>query len=356
VMKTSYSVVNHLLTYSMFLDNFSLNGERARQFVGQSPKSTWFEHFGTAAFHRHYAPGETLSLSVSPEEGSKVSQVSADLIASNGQTVAKKVKFYDDGSHGDARASDGVWTNNAVYTIRNSDPTGQWKARFTGDNQFSSDIAFIVPTAPVTAKIHPRVFFTAAEIAARRAGPEPEPAKKMIENIINRYKPSTEKIEELETPSLEAPESMTGGPYATSGGRNFYGTQNTLARIVTAEAQQYALTGNKDAAQRGKAALMKLCSLPTWNSPWMEANGAHTYYPMAPAAKAAGLGYDMLYPVMTESERAMARTGIMNNAVKPFYRDMVELNRMPSSMSNHIGVILGGIGISLVAIAGDDPA
>ena len=31
------------------------------------------------------------------------------------------------------------------------------------------------------------------------------------------------------------------------------------------------------------------------------------------------------------------------------------MNRMPSSNSNHIGVILSGVGLAAVAIANDDP-
>ncbi|MEJ7692180.1 MAG: hypothetical protein WKF69_04135, partial [Daejeonella sp.] len=79
VMKASYPRVSHLLSYTILMDEFSINGERPRQFVSQSPKSTWFEQFGQAVIHKHFAPGETLSLSVAPEGGLKLNQVTADL-------------------------------------------------------------------------------------------------------------------------------------------------------------------------------------------------------------------------------------------------------------------------------------
>ena len=152
-----------------------------------------------------------------------------------------------------------------------------------------------------------------------------------------------------------APESVTGGPYASAGMGGWYNTQNALARVINNEAWQYALTKNKDAAERAKAALLKLSVLPSWNHPWMEANGNHTYYPGAPAAIAAGIGYDLLYQVLSEEERKIIRNGMMDKSIKPFYRDMVELNRMPTSNSNHIGVILSGVGIAAMAVANDDP-
>ncbi len=357
VMKAFYPVVSHLLSYTILMDEFSINGERPRQFISQSPKSTWFEHFGQSAIHKHFAPGETLSLSVAPENGSKVNEVSVELIRSDGQTAVKNIRFYDDATHGDARASDGVWSNNAVYTIKPTDPAGQWTARLTGrgEGKFSSDLRFIVPVSRLSADTHPRVFFRGPELAARMAGTEPAPAKKLLENFIKSYRPSTTDLTKLAAPSMVAPESVTGGPYASASMGGWYNTQDALARIITNEAFQFYLANNKAAGEKAKAALFKLAALPSWNHPWMEANGNHSYYPGAPAAMAAGLGYDLLYHAMTQSERKMVRNAIMENSIKPFYRDMVEMNRMPSSNSNHIGVILSGVGVAAVAIANDDP-
>ncbi|WP_276346282.1 heparinase II/III family protein [Daejeonella sp. JGW-45] len=355
VMKAFYPVVNHLPSYSMLMDEFRLNGERARQFISTQPGSTWFEQFGQSVIHSHYTTGQTISLSVSPEQGAKPVAVSADLIGPDGLTRIKKVRFYDDGSHGDFRAGDGIWSNNAVHTVKAGDPRGQWKARFTaeGAQGFTSDLSFIIQLPG--AKGHPRIFFTGAELAARRAGAEPAPAKKLLENFINNYKPSTLDINTLAQPFSEAPESVTGGPYASASMGGWYNTQNTLARIINSEAWQFYLTGNTEAGEKAKAALYKLCTMPSWNHPWMEANGNHTYYPGAPAAMAAALGYDLLFQILSEQERKTIRKGIMDNSIKPFYRDMVELNRMPTSNSNHIGVILSGVGLAAMAIANDDP-
>jgi hypothetical protein len=357
VMKTFYPLVNHLPSYSMLMDEFRLNGERARQFISTQPGSTWFEQFGQSAIHMHYTTGQTISLSVKAEEGAKPLAVSADLISPDGQTKQKKIKFYDDGSHGDSMAGDGVWSNNAIYTIKEADSRGQWKARFTaeGDQGFSWDLSFIVQVSGLNATSHPRVFFTGPELAARRAGFEPAAAKKLLENFINSYKPSTIDINTLPQPTSVAPESVTGGPYASASMGGWYNTQNALARVVNNEAWQFYLTGNKEAGEKAKAALYKLCTMPSWNHPWMEANGNHTYYPGAPAAMAAALGYDLLFQILSEQERKVIRKGIMDNSIKPFYRDMVELNRMPSSNSNHIGVILSGVGLAVMAIANDDP-
>jgi hypothetical protein len=358
VMKAFYPVVNHLPSYSILIDEFKLNGERSRQFIAESPKSTWFEQFGLAVLNKHYSNGETISLNISPEAGESLKEVSAELISPDQKVVLSNIKFYDDGSHGDRKAGDGIWSNNSVYTIKASDPRGQWKIRTTsgtGISQFSWDLGFIVPVSGLAAEVHPRVFHSEAQLAARMAGPEPEPAKRLLNNLIQSYKPSTLDINTLPAQNMTAPESVTGGPYASASMGGWYNTQNALARVINNEAWQFALTKNKEAAERAKAALLKLSVLPSWNHPWMEANGNHTYYPGAPAAIAAGIGYDLLYQVLSDEERKTVRKGIMDKSIKPFYRDMVELNRMPTSNSNHIGVILSGVGIAAMAVANDDP-
>lgn len=358
VLKAFYPVVNHLPSYSILIDEFKLNGERSRQFIAEAPISTWFEQFGLAVLNKHYSNGETISLSIRPEDGESVSEVNAELISPDNKIVSANIKFYDNGSHGDLKAGDGIWTNNAVYTIKANDPRGQWKIRAksgSGISQFSWDLGFIVPVSGLSAGVHPRVFHSEAQLAARMAGPEPEAAKRLLSNFIQSYKPSTLDINTLPAQNMIAPESVTGGPYASASMGGWYNTQNALARVINSEAWQYALTKNKDAAERGKSALLKLSVLPSWNHPWMEANGNHTYYPGAPAAIAAGIGYDLLYQVLSEEERKIVRKGIMDKSIKPFYRDMVELNRMPTSNSNHIGVILSGVGIAAMAVANDDP-
>jgi hypothetical protein len=357
LLKAFYPVVNHLPSYSMLVDEFRLNGERPRQFISTQPESTWLEQFNQSVIHCHYTTGNTISLSVKPEDGVKPLAVNADLIGSDGQTIIKNVKFYDDGTHGDIQSRDGIWSNNAVYTIKAGDSRGQWKARFNaeGDQGFTWDLSFIVQVAGLNANSHPRVFFTGPQLAAKRAGAEPATAKKLLENFINSYKPSTIDINALPIPTTIAPESVTGGAYASASMGGWYDTQKVLARLINNEAWQFYLTGNNEAGLKAKAALNKLCSMPSWNHPWMEANGNHTYYPGAPAAIAAAMGYDLLFQILSEQERKAIRKGIMDNSIKPFYRDMVELNRMPSSNSNHIGVILSGVGLAAMAIANDDP-
>ena len=80
-----------------------------------------------------------------------------------------------------------------------------------------------------------------------------------------------------------------------------------------------------------------------------------TYYPVGYALVPVAYGYDMLYDLLSAEDRAFVREAITNKGLKLFYRDMVEMNRMPSNMTNHIAVIVSGLGLAATSIYGDDP-
>ncbi|HLA57333.1 MAG TPA: heparinase II/III family protein, partial [Puia sp.] len=63
----------------------------------------------------------------------------------------------------------------------------------------------------------------------------------------------------------------------------------------------------------------------------------------------------LLCDLLSAEDRKFIRETIINRGLKLFYRDMVEMNRMPSGMTNHIAVIVTGYGLSATAIYGDDP-
>ena len=356
-LKVFYPIVSHLPSYNIYIDDFTLTGERSRQFIARTPGSTWFEHYGYSVLNKHFAPGETISLSVAPEGMMNLDGVTCDLMTPGGQTPAKRIKLYDDGTNGDQAAHDGVWSNNRLYAVRSTDPKGQWTARISGSNnngEMSWPIRFIVPTSRRTSQNHPRLFFTTAELKARLAGPESDTAKRLLKSIESSYQPTNPDLSGIAEDKDLFTESLTGGPYFRGYG-NWRQPQAALSSIIQTEAWRYALTGDREAAKRGTAALLKLCGFSIWNHPWQEAHGNHYYFPAGYTVKAAGIGYDLLHSAMTEEERAFARKAIMDLGIKQFYRDMVEMNRMPSGLSNHIAVIVAGMGLAAAAIGDDDP-
>lgn len=98
------------------------------------------EGFGVAATSPagSQAPGQTVTLRavVDARPTAATNPVTADIINAGGTAVASGIKLYNDGTHGDATANDGVWTNNGsdaanpTYTIPlNAGSSSGWTVR-----------------------------------------------------------------------------------------------------------------------------------------------------------------------------------------------------------------------------------
>jgi hypothetical protein len=357
-IKAFYPSVTHLMSYTICIDDFSLNGERPRRFVGVNPSSTMFEMFGFSILNRHFFYGDTIGITVKPEDApgkGALNGVTCDLLDPSGKKVVSGLAMASSG---------GNWSNDKVYTLRQSDPRGQWTINFAGKDMSGKEVAwgfrFLMPGDRLTASHHPRLEFSRDELVKLKADSSPE-TRKLLAGAV----PGADRIMNVDISSIREAdktetEALTGGPYIKGSGAgerlSWFGPIRQLAPIITGGAERYALTGDEAAGRKAKEALLKLSSFSQWNHPWHEAHGMHTYYPFAYyAVGPAGEGFDLLYPLLSEQEKQAIRQGIMQNAILPFYRDMVEQNRMPSSLSNHIAVIVTGMVKAAAAIYGDDP-
>jgi len=361
-VRAFYPLVTHLASYTILMDDFSINGERLRQFVAADGGSTYFDKFGVSILNRHFFHGDSFDVGVTPEGDVGLNAVECTLIAPDGTPVVEGAAFFDDGAHGDEKAGDNVWTNDGSHTFAPGDGRGQWTARFTGKRISGPDvlwdIRFLMPGKRLTGDDHPRLYFSRGELDARMASDEPAAAKKILENALGRrWDVDDSDVDAIDEGKNLFSESLTGGPYFKESGSSgrWRRPLSRLGSIVEEGAFRYAFAGDEEAGRVAKKALLKLCSFSAWNNPWMESHGRHTYFPMAYMVKQAGIGYDFLYPLMTDGERADVRRGIMEKGIGAFYRDMVEMNRMPSSLSNHIAVIVAGMGAAATAVYGDDP-
>jgi hypothetical protein len=358
-IKVNYRVVSHMLSYTILLDDFSLNGERTRRFLTVDPLSTTFELYGFSILNKHFFYGDSFGISVKPEDSpgkGAPSNVACILLDPSGKAVVSGVPL---------KAGGGAWTTANVYTFKTTDPRGQWTASFSGKdtrgNETQWGFRFLMPGNRLTSKDHPRLYFTAEELKKKIADQSPAEKKilqgslanpanfKSIDLNQNMYKEGSQNVNT---------ESATGGPYMKAEFEydSWRSPMSRLAGIIESGAWLYAFTGDMVAGEKAKEAMLKLCAFRVWNHPWMEAHGNHIYYPVGYTMGPIGIGYDYLYPLMTEQERKFVRDAIVEKGIRMFYRDMVEMNRMPSSVTNHIAVIVSNLVLDATAIYGDDPA
>jgi hypothetical protein len=347
-LKGDYPVVYYLDTYTILLDDFSINGDRQRRFAGKSPASTNFDMFDISILNKHFFYGDNIALSVAPEGDIALTQVQGTLSDSKGNVIKSNIPFTKRGNQ---------WANESVYHLTGNEAKGQWQIRLTGltgqGREVGSTFRFLMPGNPV--KGHPRLFFTADELKKRLASPA---GKSILDKALQNTGFMSVDIDAIEEGKDLTGDALTSGPYAASGveALAWSSRMNALASVIEGGSMRYAFTGDAAAGEKAKKALLKLCSFSKWNNNWMLGRKFWTYYPVGETIRRVAYGYDMLNNLLTEEERKYVRNAIMEKGLKLFHRDMVEMNRMPSNNTNHIAVIVMGYGLAATAIYGDDPA
>ena len=353
-IEASYPTTSHILSYTICLDDFALNGERPRRFVALDPASTAFELCDHAVLHDHFCYGDQIELTVKPEDApgcGALAIVSCGLIDPAGRTVATGIELCE---------RDGAWVLEDAHTFEEGDDRGQWTISLTGRSadggQMAWSFRFLMPGQRLTPAHHPRLFFTRDELNNRLESQSPR-EREMVDDFIAAAEDFSnvdpESIQECQDVSDQA---LTGHQFAKiNSGSRWSDPINRLARITESGALRYAFTGDEQAGLVARRALLKLCSFKRWNHPWQLARGNHTYYPVGYTIGPVGIGYDLLYPLLSEADRKAIREGLMDKGIAMFYRDLVEMNRMPSSVTNHIAVIVANLAVAATAVYGEDP-
>lgn len=352
-IKATYPMVYDLYTYTILMDNFRINGERQRRFISVNPASTNFNEFGISILNKHFFYGDTMALSVKPEENIPLLQVRGKLVDSKGDVVRNNIIFNN---------NSGKWTNNSIYHFTTNDTRGQWEIQLNGLTKKGTEVRwsfqFLVPGKPITG--YPRLFFSEKELQARLSNEKSPVARNILKNALKDTSFMNVDIDAIKELKDRTSEAFVGGPYEkyTAGfnvSNDWLKPREALENIITNGSFYYAFTGDKAAGEKAKNALLKLCSFSKWNNDWMVKRKFLTYYPVGYLLTSVAYGYDMLHGLLSIEERQLVRNSIMDKGLKPFYEDMVEMNRMPSNMTNHIAVIVSGYCLAATAIYGEDP-
>jgi len=202
----------------------------------------------------------------------------------------------------------------------------------------------IVVNAYVQKSSHPRLFFSEGNITAVRAKME---------------HPATASIwREIETKGRKFADDLPGYMKTVKEwqhGEGFYHLAWSIPDSLGSTAFVYALTGDEKCAQFAKAVMLDLITWDTWSSQIY-----HTRYKlkvglrMGRIALGMGVAYDLIYPALSEDERARIRAGILKLGIQPVYDEYVAGKRK-NFLCNWMGVNVGGAGVCALAIAGDDP-
>jgi len=337
------------VVYRFLIDDVALAAERAAEFTIITPNAERHVPWQSQISAKSFQAGDAFSVeAIAP---AKLAQAEYVLKDSNGRIVATQ-KLFDDGTHGDRKAGDNVWTSAAAYKFSAAAAPGIWNAELRGRTSngktVSANLRFIV--YPAKNATHPRLFFGASD------------KEKLLARMKDaRLAKTWEYIQTTAKSSRASGRLSHGGQVFELLDREyllptlpgyFDVVYRACFRIVYNAFVAY-LTDDAEARAAAKNALLDVSRWSRWEPPWFTAHGQHTYYPAGQLASAVALGYDLLYEDLTEAERSLVRRALIEKQIAPTYREYFLDNRLMANTSNWISHAVGGALIAAAAIASD---
>jgi hypothetical protein len=337
------------VTYRFLFDDFTLTASRPAAFTIVTPAAQRLNPWPELVTDVGYRAGSTVAVEVVAPV--RMVRVECRLGPRADEAKAVAQRLYDDGTHGDMRAGDGRWTNNAVLALDGDDPPGIWTAVIRGDGTdggiIETSVRFVVHRLPAA---HPRLYFgneDRARLAAR-----------------TRHA----RFAQLWTQIEERAKTARGSGALADGGRVFellddeyllpsllgyFDVLNRARQRIADNAIVAYVRGDAQAAASARDALGDVSRWSRWAPPWFDAHGQHTYYPAGQLAAAVALGYDLLYDQLTAEQRQVIRKALIERSILPTWREYVLDNRVMAHTSNWIAHTVGGALIAAAAIEGD---
>lgn len=337
------------VVYRFLIDDVSLSADRPVEFKINAPLAEKFAPWQSQISEKSYRTGDIFII----EAAAPTKLATAEIVLKNSDgKVMTTEKLYDDGTHGDKKANDNIWTNDTIYKFGEPDAKGVWNAELNGrtsdDKTVSANLRFIV--YPPKSMVHPRLYFDSGDKEKLLARTRDGRLAKVWEYIQTTAK------------NTRATGNLAHGgdvfelldkEYLLPSLLGYFDVLNRARSRIAYNAFIAYLTDDAEARTAAKNALLDVSRWSRWEPPWFTAHGQHTYYPAGLLAVEVAFGYDLLYEHLSESERSQIRRALIEKQIEPTYKEYFLDNRAMANTSNWISHTVGGALIAASAIAED---
>lgn len=338
------------VTYRFMIDDVSVTAEREARFDVRVPRAVSIYPWEQLVSSTGYRAGDTIRIeAVAPV---KLARAECSLLAP-GQRTLLTARLYDDGTHGDARADDGVWSNGSIYTLRPADEKGVWAVNLRGTNpagrSLETAMRFILHRADAVG--HPRLLFDGSDretLLARTSQPQ---TALLWSKFLERARVARaggnlsyggEVFERLDRQYLLP--TLLG----------YFGILSQARERISYNALVAYLTDDAEAFAAARSAMLDVAQWSSWAPPWFEAHGQHTYYPAGELSVDVAFGYDLLYERLSVPEREQIRRALVERSIIPTYKEYVLDDRAAANTSNWVSHTVCGALFAAAAVAGDE--
>jgi hypothetical protein len=327
------------ITYRFLLDDVAIRAIRPAQFALTQPVVARINPWPEVTAQRSYGAGDPIGIAVNAAV--PLRSVSCDILDPEERSI-ETVPL---------QRSNRGWGTSAYHLAANAAP-GIWRARLRGTAADGRTMQTIVRfrVRRTSTLGHPRLYFDErgrAEMQRRTEHPR-------LRDLWAQLQKSA--VQTRATGDLSKAGQVFGEldpRYLLPSLPGYFDALNRARLRIAFNAFDAFVTGDRASREAARTALLQVAGWPAWAPPWFKAHGQHTYYPAGQLSSAVALAYDLLYPDLTDAERAAVRRALMERSILPAYREYVLDNRVMAHTSNWIAHAVGGALIAAAAIDGD---
>ncbi len=286
------------------------------------------------------------------EANSPVALARAECVVKDqdGKTTAS-APLYDDATHGDHTAHDGIWTNEALPDLPNH--PGVYKLSLNGVTANGDVLVTTVRLVRTTSisHVHPRLYFSPADRAKLAARTRDPKYAALWQQFVTQAKLSRNSGD-LSRGAAILPMLDSGYLLPTLPG--YFDLITKAGNRIQYNALVAYVSGDAEARGAAKEALLTVMKWDSWAPPWFPAHGQATYYPAGQLTAQAAFAYDALYDQLSPEERKIVREGLIRKGILPAYQEYVLDDRVIANTSNWIAHSVAGSLLAAAVVKGDN--
>lgn len=329
------------------VDDLRLEGLAEMRPALDEPKSHWLEEMSAAVGAEHFAAGEALRL----RGRLPVDAAGAEIVLSEALTggARRVVKARVAGRAWEAELAGpavkpGLWRAEITARLRRPGPSGPR----------AIVLPFVFLATPRGAPAgHPRLLATPEGrrdilAAIENGGLRPVWDKLVADALDLRTKYDARDFNY----NLDAYDEVFWLPTY----EGYVRALHTPSRSIRENAIVHFISGDKDAGEAARRALLAVARWPSWVHPHILNQGQFTYWPVGIALIDFALGFDFAHDVLSPEERRTVAEALYHKGVTEVFKEYVRDNRVSSDTSNWISHVTTGAVLCALAAADELPA
>ncbi|MCD6307669.1 MAG: heparinase II/III-family protein, partial [Candidatus Latescibacteria bacterium] len=330
------------------IDDVRLNGMRGAEWRFTAPAVHDLDEWDDAIAGRHFAEGGKITIAGNPPF----------LAGSVAVTIARALTGGDEKHFRMKRSrSTGEWSVTIPLNGRSGVTAGLWRATVQAsseekkDDSITSSVVFLVRRKDAPAE-NPRLLMAPCEAAKLRVTALSGRMKKILERLESSARNYRERNDYNDfNYNLDAYDDVYWLP--TYGG--YINAIGTPSGYIRANGLVYGVTGDQEAGDAAKNALLKMADWPSYVHPHILNQGQFTYWPVGQKLADMAVGFDMTADRFTDAGRKKVARALYSKGVTEVFKEYVRDNRVSSFTSNWIGDVTGGGIMCALAVMNDYP-